>query len=76
MKIDNIEILIKIQKEKDDFFLKSVIDFEEKMEKINQNILQKEQEIQQKEQEIQFIKSSRFWKLRDTYMSFKKIFIK
>lgn len=37
----------------------------------NQEIKQKEQEVKQKEQEIQFIKSSKFWKIRNRYITYK-----
>ena len=38
---------------------------------LNLTIQKKEQEVKQKEQEIQFIKSSKFWKIRNRYITYK-----
>jgi len=41
----------------------------------DQEIQNKDQEIQKKEQEINFMKSSKFWKLRKQYLDLKNLFI-
>jgi len=53
--------------------MKSIItQKEQEIQQKEQEIQQKEQEIQQKEQELAFIKSSKFWKLREFYIKLKK----
>jgi len=43
----------------------------QEIEQKNQEIEQKNQEIEQKNQEILFMRSSKFWKLRERYLKFK-----
>lgn len=48
-----------------------LLNFNQKIQQKDREIISKEQAIQQKDQEINFIKSSKFWKLREQYIYLK-----
>jgi len=47
---------------------------QKKVEEISETLLERSKLFQQKDQEVNFMKSSKFWKLRNAYMKLKKIF--